>query len=170
VRNHDPQPSAGPTSTRRPRRPGSPRPGPGQALIETAIGIVLLLLLTFSVIDAGMLFFAYLTLQNGVTEATRSAVTGQQANTASNPTRNEASIMRSMRNATPGLTIADSEFDFYDVTDGTPGTGGPDAVIRVTVTHPYPLISPMLWPLVGKGGVINLAVSATMRNEHYPAS
>src|SRR2546426_2936949 len=82
MRNPDPRPLARPTSTARPRRAGSPRPTPGQALVETAIGIVLLLLLTFSVVDAAMLFFAYLTLQNGVTAATRFGVTGQNPDDA----------------------------------------------------------------------------------------
>ena len=172
MRNRDPRPSAVPTSTRRARRAGS-RPVPGQALIEAAIGIVLLLLLSFSVLDAAMLFYAYLTLQNGVTEATRFAVTGQQANNPSNPTRNEEEIMRIVRNSTPGLQpILDSEFSFCDVTNPNNiicnSTGGPDSVIQVTVRHPYKLITPMVWPLVGAGGVINLRVSATMKNEHYP--
>jgi len=176
MRNPDPRPSARPTSTARPRRAGSPRPTPGQALVETAIGIVLLMLLTFSVVDAAMLFFVYLTLQNGVTEATRYGVTGQQMNDPLDPTTplsRQDSIMRVMRDSSPGLTIADSEFRFCVVTDSTcvtPGTGGPDDIIKMTVTHPWRLISPMLWPLVGDGGVINLRVSVTMKNETYPTS
>src|SRR3989442_15166673 len=155
MRNPDPRPSARPTSTARPRRAGSPRPAPGQALVETAIGIVLLMLLTFSVVDAAMLFFAYLTLQNGVTEATRFGVTGQDPDDADHLTRHEDSIMRVMRNATPGLTLADDEFHFSffkpggDVTRPSPGTGGPDDIVQVTVMHPWQLISPMVWPLVG---------------------
>src|SRR5436309_4581195 len=165
MRNPDPRPSARPTSTARPHRAGSPRPTPGQALVETAIGIVLLMLLTFSVVDAAMLFFAYLTLQNGVTAATRYAVTGQNPNDDDHPTRHEDSIRRVMRDATPGLNLLDDEFSFYDITTQSPGTGIPNEVIEVTITHPQQLISPMVWPLVGNGGVINLQVSATMSNE-----
>jgi len=131
------------------------------------------MLLTFSVIDGAMLFFAYLTLQNGVTAATRFGVTGQDPDDADHPTRHEDAIMRVVRNATPGLTLTDDEFRFCffkpeDVTMRCPGTGGPDDIIRVTVTHPWQLISPMVWPLVGNGGVLNLSVSATMRNEPSP--
>jgi len=170
MRNHDPRPSTRPRSG--PRCAGS-RPARGQALVETAIGIVLLLLLTFSIVDASMLFYVYLTLENGVTEATRFAVTGQQETDPSNPTSplsREDSIKHIMRNSTPGLTIADSEFAFYDVTHRRSGTGGPSDVIQVTVTHPWRLISPMLWPFVGNGGVISLRVSATMKNEPYPTA
>ena len=74
--------------------------------------------------------------------------------------------MRVMRNATPGLTLADGEFTFYDLTTQSSGTGGPNDIIQVTVTHP--MLLPMVWPLVGNGGVINLSVSATMRNEPSP--
>src|SRR5437879_12142198 len=165
MRNPDPRPSARPTSTARPRRAGSPRPTPGQALVETAIGIVLLMLLTFSIVDAAMLFFFYLTLQNGVTAATRFGVTGQDPNDADPPTRQEDSIMRVMRNATPGLTLADDDFSFYDITTQSPGAGGPNDIIQVTVRHRRQLITPMMWPLVGNGGVITLRVSAMMRNE-----
>ena len=167
MRNPDPRPSARPTSTARPHRAGSPRPTPGQALVETAIGIVLLMLLSLSVVEAAMLFFAYLTLQNGVTAATRFGVTGQDPNDDDHPTRHEDSIMRVMRDAT-GLKLEDGEFTFYDITTQSSGTGGPNDIIQVTVTHPLPLISPMVWPLVGNGGVITLRVSATMRNEPSP--
>ncbi len=168
MRNPDPRPSARPTSTARPRLAGTPRPTRGQALVETAIGIVLLMLLTFSVVDAAMLFFAYLTLQNGVTAATRFGVTGQDPNDDDHPTRHEDSIKRVMRDATPGLTLENGEFTFYNITTQSSGTGGPNDIIQVTVTHPLSLISPMVWPLVGNGGAITLRVSATMRNEPSP--
>src|SRR5256712_8268485 len=161
MQTREQQASTRPVSTRRPRRAG-------QALVETAIGIVLLMLLTFSVVDAGLLFFAYLSLENGVTEATRYAVTGQQASDPANPANRysrEDSVKLVMRNSTPGLRIDDGEFAFYDVTHRQPGVGVPNSVIQVTVTHPWRLASPMLWPLVGNGGVINLRVSATMKNE-----
>src|SRR5882724_5330616 len=121
MRNRYPRPSARTTSTARPRLAGSPRPTRGQALVETAIGIVLLMLLTLSVVDAAMLFFAYLTLQNGVTAASRFGVTGQDPNDDDHPTRHEDSIMRVMRDATPGLTLLDNEFSFYDITTESPG-------------------------------------------------
>ena len=114
-----------------------------------------------------MFFFAYLTLQNGVTAATRFGVTGQDPDDDDHPTRHADSIMRVMRDAT-GLKLEDGEFTFYDITTQSSGTGGPNDIIQVTVTHPLPLISPMVWPLVGNGGVITLRVSAMMRNEPSP--
>ena len=125
------------------------------------------MLLSLSVVEAAMLFFAYLTLQNGVTAASRFGVTGQDPNDDDHPTRHEDSIMRVMRDAT-GLKLEDGEFTFYDITTQSSGTGGPDDIIQVTVKHPLQLISPLVWPLVGNGGVITLRVSAMMRNEPSP--
>jgi Flp pilus assembly protein TadG len=145
--------------------------------VETAIGIVLLLLLTFSVVDAGLLFFAYLTLQNGVTEATRFGVTGQQMqdpNDPSNTLTRQATVKQRVRASTPGLAVTEGEITFYDVTSGTPilisDMGSPNSVIQVRVTHRWQLLSPLLWPLVGNGGVLTLRVSATMKNEPFPSS
>ena len=143
----------------------------GQALVETAISIVVLLLLTFSVVDAALLFFAYLTLQNGVTEATRIGVTGQEVSDPNSPdaeSRREAKVRQIVHQSTPGLGIDDSEVSFYDVTDGSRTMGAPNHVIQITVTHPWRLLSPLVWPLVGNGGRITLRVSATMRNEPFP--
>ncbi len=52
----------------------------GANLVETAMVIPLLLLLTFAVVDFATLFYVYLALENGVSSATRYAVTGQFAN------------------------------------------------------------------------------------------
>jgi hypothetical protein len=139
-----------------------------QALLETAIGVVLLLLLSFSALDAAMLFFAYLTLENGVTAATRFGVTGQEANDKDHPSQHEDAITRVIRDATPGLGIVHDDVHFRNLTTGGLDAGGPDDVIQVTITHPWHLISPLLWPLVGNQGRITLSVSATMKNEPSP--
>ena len=46
--------------------------------------IPLLLLLTFAIIDFSTVLYIYLTLENGVSQATRYAVTGQQMNDPNN--------------------------------------------------------------------------------------
>ena len=47
-------------------------------MLEAAIITPLLLLLTFSIVDFGALFYVYLALENGVSQATRYGVTGQR--------------------------------------------------------------------------------------------
>ena len=83
----------------------------GATLLEAAIITPLLLLLTFSIADFGGLFYAYLALENGVSQATRFAVTG---NTTGSLSR-EDSIKAAMRSATPTLSIPDGAFTFAGV-------------------------------------------------------
>ena len=48
----------------------------GTSIVEAAIITPLLLLLTLSIVDFGALFYVYLALENGVSQATRFGVTG----------------------------------------------------------------------------------------------
>src|SRR5437762_7563857 len=85
----------------------------GTSLVEAAIITPLLLLLTFAIVDFGALFYVYMALENGVSVATRFAITG---NTLTAPggaalSRTE-SIKLAMRRATPTLTIGDGDFGF----------------------------------------------------------
>ena len=108
----------------------------GSNLVEMAAVIPLLLLLTFAIMDFSTLFYVYLSLENGVGQATRYAVTGQVMNDPANPGQTlsrDQSIKIAMRKATPTLAIPDSAFSFYDVTQSAAGTGGPNDIIRVSV-------------------------------------
>ena len=51
----------------------------GSTLLEAAIITPLLLLLTFSIVDFGSMFYVYLALENGVSQATRFARDRQRA-------------------------------------------------------------------------------------------
>ena len=67
------------------RRAKRLRDARGAALIEAAILTPLLLLLTFAIVDFGSMFYVYLALENGVSQATRYAITGNQMDDPSNP-------------------------------------------------------------------------------------
>src|ERR1700737_5178074 len=87
----------------------------GSNLIEAAIITPLLLMVTFAIIDFAGLFYVYLALENGVSQATRYAITGNQMADPNNPAlqlSHEDSIKSAMRQATPTLTINDSPFPF----------------------------------------------------------
>src|ERR1044072_176811 len=84
----------------------------GANLVEAAIITPLLLLLTLSIVDFSAMFYCYLALEHGVSQATRYAVTGQQMSASGSPIGREASIKSAMRYATPTLTIPDSAFSF----------------------------------------------------------
>ena len=104
-------------------------------MIEAAIMTPLLLLLTFSIVDFACLFYVYLALENGASQATRYAVTGQ---VVSGQTR-EQWIKTAMRQATPTLTLDDNMFSFSHLPPGgatwLSGTGAENDIGKVTVAY-----------------------------------
>jgi Flp pilus assembly protein TadG len=136
----------------------------GANLLEAALITPLLLLLTFSIVDFASLFYVYLSLENGVSQATRYGVTGSTIGTLSR----EDTLKSAMRSATPTLTIPDSAFTFsHMVAGGTSfvgGTGGPGDVERLTIDYNWQLLTPLLRPFF-TNGTIHFTVSSTMKNE-----
>jgi hypothetical protein len=142
----------------------------GQNLVEAALIVPIFLLLTFGLIDFGTTFYIYLALENGVSQATRYAVTGQQMDDPANPTGpklpRDVSIKMAMRQATPTLNIPDSAFSFYNITKTIADSGGPGDVIRVQVNYSVNLFTPLLRQFF-TNGQLNLSVSSIMKNENY---
>jgi Flp pilus assembly protein TadG len=136
----------------------------GATLVEAAIMTPLLLLLTFSIVDFACLFYVYLALENGASQATRYAVTGQLV---SGQTREE-SIKTAMRQATPTLTIDDGMFSFTHLRPGETvwraGTGAENDIGKVTINYPWNLMTPLIRPFF-TGGQINIVVESAMKNE-----
>jgi hypothetical protein len=139
--------------------------------VEAAIITPLLLLLGFAIVDFGALFYVYLALENGVSQATRYGITGNQMEDPSNPGTNlsRADSMRTaMRQATPSLTIPDGAFTFEHMSPGSGGwvggTGGPRDLEKVTVTYTYAVMTPLLRPFFTDGR-ITFTVNSAMLNE-----
>jgi hypothetical protein len=144
----------------------------GATLVEAAIIVPLLLLVTFSIVDFGSLFYVYLALENGVSQATRYAVTGQAMSGPSGPLDRSNTIMTAMRQATPTLTIPDAAFTFEHMPVGGSsfigGVGGPDEIEKVTVTYTWQLLTPVMRPFFTNGEV-HFQVSSMMKNEKFGA-
>jgi Flp pilus assembly protein TadG len=140
----------------------------GANLVEAAIITPLLLLLTFSIVDFAAMFYCYLALEHGVSQATRYAITGQQQSSGGSPIGREASIKAAMREATPTLTIPDSAFSFsfmpMNGTSWSSGLGGANDVGRVTVNYSWTFMTPLIRPFF-PNGQLNLRVQSTMKNE-----
>ena len=136
----------------------------GATLIEAAIVLPLLLLVTFAIIDFGALFYVHLALQNGVSQATRYGVTG---NVMPGLTRDN-SIIAAMRQNTPTLTLADTAFVFTHLSPGgavwVGGSGAPGDVEKVTVNYNWQIITPLIRPFF-TNGEINFSVESSMKNE-----
>ena len=143
----------------------------GATLLEAAIITPLLLLLTFSIADFGGLFYVYLALENGVSQATRQAITGNAVDDPAHPgtplSRAEA-IKAAMRSATPTLNIPDGAFSFEHMAVGgsswTGGTGGPGEIEKVTINYTWTLMTPLLRPFF-TNGQLNMRVESMMKNE-----
>jgi Flp pilus assembly protein TadG len=133
----------------------------GANLLEAAILTPLLLLLTFGIIEFSMVFFVYLALEHGVSEATRDVVIGNSGNRA-------GAMMTAMRSATPALTIPDNDFSFSHMSPGSTswvtGTGGPDDIDKLTVDYDWTLMTPLLRPLF-PGGTLHIRVESARKNE-----
>ena len=136
----------------------------GANIVEAAIVTPLLLLLTFSIVDFASLFYAYLALENGVSQAARYGVTGELEPGMTH----EESIILAMRDAMPTLSIASTDFEFTHMSPGSDtweaGAGEPSDISRVTVTRPWPIMTPLIKRLF-PGGEIVIRVESAMLNE-----
>jgi len=136
----------------------------GNNIVEMALVLPLLFLLTFSIVDFASLFYVYLALENGVSQAARFGVTG---NVSAGLTREE-SIREAMRSATPTLTIEDGEFAFSHMVPGTvnwlPGSGDPGDVSKVQITHNWALMTPFIREFFASN-MITIKVESAMLNE-----
>jgi Flp pilus assembly protein TadG len=133
----------------------------GQALVETAISVLLLVMCTCTLFDFGRFFWSLLTVQNGVAQGTRFAVTNRQLGSLGR----DDSIRKAIRDATPGFALADDDIVFYDVSTGATGSGGPRDTIRVTVEQNFRFLTPIVSDFFGDDGTIRFRVSSTMQNE-----
>ena len=154
------------------RRPGSVytprvtnrptlRSSRGQAFVETAICVLLLVMCTFTIVDFGRFFWSLLTVQNGVTQGTRFAVTNRLVGGLDR----DASIRKAIRDATPGFALGDDDIVFYNASKGATGSGGPRDTIRVTVEQDFQFLTPVVADLFGDRGMIRFRASSTMQNE-----
>ncbi len=146
----------------------------GATLVEAAVITPLLLLITFSIVDFGSLFYCYLALENGVSQATRFAVTGNVLSDPSGTALDRAgTIMAAMRQATPTLNIPDSAFTFQHMPVGgssfVAGVGGANDIEKVTVDYTWQLLTPVLRPFF-TNGQLHFTVSSMMKNEKFAAT
>lgn len=134
----------------------------GANLIEAAIVTPPLMFLTFAICDFATVFFVYLALESGVTQATRAGVTGSQAGGRA------ATLISAMRDATPALTIPNEAFTFSHLPPGgsawVSGPGGPDDIEKMTVDYTWKLMTPVLRPLF-PGGDVRIRVESSRKNE-----
>jgi len=136
----------------------------GVNLVEAALMTPLLLLLTLAIVDFAGVLYVYLALENGVSQASRYAVTGQQMEGFDR----EASIRTAMKRATPTIQLTDAAFSFSHLPPGatnwSAGSGGPNDIGKVTVDYTWTLMTPLIRPFF-EGGQVHFTVESAMKNE-----
>lgn len=122
---------------------------PGQGLVEFALGIPLLLLLIFGIIDIARIIQAQVTVNNAARQAVRFAVTGQQLKDAGgNYIPRETTIITKAVDSLVGLprtvTQDPNAFGFYKV-EVNPDYGGlPGQTVEVYVYYNVELLTPLV--------------------------
>ena len=122
----------------------------GQALVEAALMLPLVLLMIFVIFDFSLLFYAYQSMEYGISEATRYGITGQQRENPLSPGNylsQDDSIRLVMKESNPLITLDDvSSFNFehWDGTTWINTSGGPNDISRVTVTYNWRPITPLV--------------------------
>jgi hypothetical protein len=138
------------------------RDAKGNSIIETAIIFPLLMLVTFSIIDFGILFYVHLALESAVSQAVRFGITG---NSMGGLSRQE-SIKAVLRQSAPTLTIDDGDITFSRLAGGAwvNGLGGPGDIERLSIdyTHRVLILAPFF-----SNGDINLHAESAMKNEAF---
>ena len=147
------------------------RDSSGGSLVEAALITPLLLLLTFGICDFGAMFYVYLALENGVSQATRYGVTGNQMPNPLIPGTQLSradSMKTAMRQATPTLTLPDGYFTFSHLPVGSAtwvaGVGGPGEIEKLTVNYTWTFLTPLIRPFF-PGGQLAIQVDSSMKNE-----
>lgn len=132
----------------------------GQSLIEMALVMPILMLVTFSIVDFALLFYTHLSLESAVSQAVRYGITGGAMQGMSR----QESMKSVLRRSAPTLTIDDNDISFSRLAGGNwvAGLGGPGDVERLSIdyTHRVLILAPFF-----ANGQINLHAESAMKNE-----
>lgn len=121
----------------------------GQAAVELALVIPLLLLLVFGVFEFGRLLNAYLTLQHAAREGARLGVLGAT----------DSEIIAVIESTAVTLRTADLVIDISPIQAGrTAGT-----IMTVTVTYAFEVVVPVISGIIGSS--LPITSSLSMRVE-----
>ena len=121
-----------PPPRRRPRRPGEE----GQALVEFALVLPLLVLLLVGIMQFGMLFYTYIDLTSATRDGARKAAVARASGTGAADTR--AAIERS-------LTVVDKSKITVSITPGEPWSAGADVDVKVSYPYSLDVAGVVLW-------------------------
>ena len=134
----------------------------GQALVEFALVVPIVLLLFVGIFEVGHYYFARLSLRHSVLEAGRYAVTGNQLidEETGDTVSRAASIEHMLRRAAPTVPV-----DLERIVILPPDGGAPGEIVRVSATYSYAFSLPMIGKFFPEG--LDFTVSTAMKNEPF---
>jgi Flp pilus assembly protein TadG len=139
----------------------------GQALIEAALVIPLLLLIAVGIFEFGRAYQTWQILTNAAREGARMAVVPYNPGTAGIVNRVQQYMLDGQL---PAAAVAAASVTITPTTIAVAGAGGPVNVSasQVTITYPYDFVvlRPIARLMSGNiNGPMNIQTSAVMRNE-----
>jgi uncharacterized repeat protein (TIGR01451 family) len=164
------------------RSPPKRRRDSGQALVEFALSLAVLLLLIFAVVEGGRMLHAWITLQSAAREGGRYAITGQYEErclsaTPACPDARVWSITRRVQESTTGLAIdpsggyGDPKYLRVEVSGidkdnvwQSNYAGLPGRPVMVRAIYYLPLVTPLLRPIAES---VRLTGQVVVNNENY---
>ncbi len=121
----------------------------GQAMVELALVLPLLLILIFGIVEFGRVFNAYLIVNNAAREGARVGVVGATDTTITQKTKDTALTLDPLQIATTITPISSSRVR--------------GAALTVAVEYPVTIYAPLIMDIVGNPYTVH--GSATMRVE-----
>ena len=141
------------------RRPSRRQRGRGQALVEFALVLPILLLMIFGIVDAGRLIYTYNTVSNAARDGARVAIVNQSnfgTDTCDTTSATAWPIGCAVTSGLElGLTGADVQVSYRDPTDSGPCIIPPATQLSigclavVTVTGGFTAITPVIGQIIG---------------------
>ena len=117
----------------------------GQALVETALILPILLMLLFGITDFGRIFHVYLTLDHAGREAARAAAVGLE----------DVVIEERIENASGGLDQDKLDIDILPLGKSNRNSGGD---VTITLTYPVDFLTPIIGQIIGEFDLENITV------------
>ncbi len=120
----------------------------GQSLVEMAVIMPLFLLLAMGIVESGLLFFAWVTVQNAARTGTRVAVTGtgMSDNTRVNQVRaaTQAMVNRLYYASSATINVRSWPNSTGSGSATSNDAGNPCSLVEVEVLYPYTPIMPVI--------------------------
>jgi len=142
----------------------------GQALVELAIILPILLVIVGAAIDLGRLFTAYVSIENAAKEGAFYGATNPLCDVPKTGCANPNTVDWHVRNELPGVTIGAPSVECLDAVSGT--TKALSACVendryRVGVSHQFALVTPLLSPILGNSFPLSSTATSVVLNEAF---